>query len=115
MIVRNTDEEIVQQTTYRAHGGGTARMLLTNKELRSMLFLADASLEPGKTIETHIDPYEEIYYILEGEGVMTVGDDERRVKKGDAIWIPVGKKHSLVNDTDENTGFLVVANYPHGT
>ena len=79
MIIRNTNDEIVQETTYKAHGGGIARMLLTNKELRSMLFLADASLAPGKTIETHIDPYEEIYYILEGEGVMMVGDDERRV------------------------------------
>ena len=115
MIIRNTNDEIVQETTYIAHGGGIARMLLTNKELRSMLFLADASLAPGKTIETHIDPYEEIYYILEGEGVMMVGDDERRVKKGDAIWIPMGEKHSLVNDTNENTGFLVVANYLHRT
>ena len=49
------------------------------------------------------------------ETVMMVGDDERRVKKGGAIWIPMGEKHSLVNDTNENTGFLVVANYPHRT
>lgn len=113
MIVRNTNDEVVQETTYIAHGGGIARMLLTNRELTSMLFLADASLAPGKTIEAHIDPYEEIYYILDGEGIMMVGEDEKRVKKGDSIWIPMGKKHSLLNDTNENTSFLVVAAYPH--
>ena len=102
----------MRRTTYVAHGGGIAMMLLTNRELDAMLFLADASLAPGKELEAHIDPYEEIYYILEGEGVMTVGDDERRVKKGDAIWIPVGERHSLLNDTDGNTSILVVAAYP---
>jgi len=112
MIVRNTNDELVQQTEYVAHIGGKAMMLLTSKEMSSMLFLADASLAPGRTIEGHIDAYDEIYYILEGAGVMTVGGDERKVRKGDAIWIPAGEMHSLHNDTKKNTGFLVVAAYP---
>ena len=86
-------------------------MLLTSRELRSMLFLAHAVLEPTRELEEHIDPYEEIYFILSGEGTMRVGDDRRKVKTGDAIWIPTGDVHGLVNESDEDLEILVMAAY----
>ena len=76
-----------------------------------MLFLAHAVLEPTRELEEHIDPYEEIYFILSGEGTMRVGDDRRKVKTGDAIWIPTGDVHGLVNESDEDLEILVMAAY----
>jgi len=111
MIVRNIDDDEVNDTTYRAHGGGIAKMLLTSRELRSMLFLAHAVLEPSRELEEHIDPYEEIYFILSGEGTMRVGNDRKKVKTGDAIWIPTGDVHGLVNESDEDLEILVTAAY----
>jgi len=112
LIVRNFNDEEVIATTYVAHRGGIARMLLTSKELEAMDFFAIAQLMPEKEIETHIDPYEEIYFILEGSGIMQVGDEYREVKDGDAIFIPAGKPHGLKNNSDNRCTFLVVAATP---
>lgn len=84
-------------------------MLFDRRTLQDLLFLAEASLQPGRTIEAHIDPYEEIYFILSGTGRMRVGDEARSVSGGDAVWIPVGAVHELVNDGDAECRFLVVA------
>ena len=112
MIVRNIDDPIVRSTTYRAHWGGTARMVLTSEHLTSMEFFAWAALPAGNTIEEHVDTVEEIYFILRGGGLMKVGDEEKAVKAGDAIWIPAGEPHRLFNNTGGDAFFICVAAYP---
>ena len=111
MIVRNLEDKEVLDTTYIAHGGAIAQMVLDRRVLKEIGFLAYASLEKGKKIETHVDPMEEIYFILSGEGEMTVGDDTRQVVRGDAIWIPAGSAHSLLN-TGQNGCFILVVASP---
>jgi mannose-6-phosphate isomerase-like protein (cupin superfamily) len=66
----------------------------------------------GNVLEEHVDEVEEIYFILSGGGMMKVGDEEREVKPGDAIWIPAGDPHRLINTTKEDTQILVIAAYP---
>ena len=112
MIIRNFNQKEVLQGLYRAHGGGEAAMLLDSSVLRGMLFLAQGILRPGNMIEAHVDPYEEIYYVLQGEGRMMVGGDRQKVRCGDAIWIPHGSPHSLENDGDTDCVVLVVAAMP---
>ena len=109
MIVRTFDHPQVVATTYRAHGGGTARMIYDRSILKDILFLAQAVLPPGRTIEAHIDPYEEIYMIAKGGGQMRVDDEVRSVTAGESIWIPTGAVHELFNDRDEECHFYVVA------
>jgi quercetin dioxygenase-like cupin family protein len=112
MIVRNINQEVVQQRWYQAHIGGSAAMLFHSEELEGLLFFAHAELKPGKVIEEHVDPYEEIYYIVKGSGLMRVGDDEQQVSAGDATWLPYGIPHSLENNTDEDCIFVVAAGIP---
>ena len=109
MIVRNLKDREVQETTYRAHGGAIAQMILDQRTLKEIGFLASATLERGKVIESHIDPMEEIYFIMKGEGEMTVGEETRSVVPGDAVWIPCGEPHSLTNSGDGELFILVVA------
>jgi quercetin dioxygenase-like cupin family protein len=113
MIVRNINQEEVIQTHYIAHGGAVACMLLDSRVLQGILFFAHAVLKPGNEIESHIDPYEEVYYLLQGQGVMKVGDEQQKVSAGDAIWLPYGLPHSLENDGDEDCIILVAAGMPH--
>ena len=112
MIVRNINGPEAIETTYIAHGGGIARMVLTSNFLKSMEFFAYAVLPSGKELEEHIDPVEEIYFILKGGGLMRVGGEEQEVKEGDAIWIPAGDRHSLRNTGAVTTAIIVVAAYP---
>jgi quercetin dioxygenase-like cupin family protein len=109
MIVRNINHPEVIETRYIAHNGAAACMLLDRRTLEGLLFFAHAVLKPGREIEEHIDPYEEVYYLLSGRGVMTVGDKRQEVTAGDAIWLPYGVPHSLLNDGDEDCVILVAA------
>ncbi len=62
--------------------------------------LAEEVLPVGARVgrHHHIET-EEIYYILQGTGQMTVGSKVREVEAGDAVFIPRGNTHTL-----ENTG-----------
>ena len=97
MIVRNLKDKEVLDTTYRAHGGAIAQMILDRRTLKEIGFLACATLDIGKEIEAHVDPMEEIYYVMSGEGEMAVGEESRHVVAGDAVWVPTGEAHSLLN------------------
>jgi mannose-6-phosphate isomerase-like protein (cupin superfamily) len=73
------------------------------------MFLAHASLAPGKKLLGHLDPMEEIYYIQSGQGLIQVDDEVREVTSGDAIPIPIGHFHELTNTGKEELTILVVA------
>lgn len=60
--------------------------------------LAEERLEPGQAVSPHFHrETEEIYYVLEGEGAMSIGDETHPVSAGDAIMIPRNAVHSLAN------------------
>jgi mannose-6-phosphate isomerase-like protein (cupin superfamily) len=62
--------------------------------------LAEEVLPAGKSVGRHYHlETEEVYYILRGAGLMTVGSETREVAGGDAVFIPRGAAHTL-----ENTG-----------
>jgi mannose-6-phosphate isomerase-like protein (cupin superfamily) len=109
MIVRNLRDKEVLDTTYLAHGGAIAQMVLDRRVLKEIGFLAFATLTPGKEIEAHVDPMEEIYFFLSGEGEMSVGEDSRHVVSGDAVWVTTGSSHSVLNSGEADLCMLVVA------
>jgi mannose-6-phosphate isomerase-like protein (cupin superfamily) len=109
MIKRNLEHPEVKATRYQAHGGGVAHMVLDNRHLQTLMFLAHASVAPSKKLIGHIDPMEEIYIIQNGRGRMQVGDEVCEVGPGDAIHIPAGFFHELTNIGEEALTLLVVA------
>lgn len=109
MIVRNLNDKDVLETTYIAHGGAIAQMILDRRVLKEIGFLAIARLSSEKQIEAHVDPMEEIYFIANGSGEMRVDKEARQVGPGDAIWIPAGSSHALLNNGQEELVILVVA------
>jgi len=112
MIVVNVESPEAERTTYVAHRGGIARMLLTSHFMKAMEFFAWAVVPPGNVMEEHTDTVEEVYFMLAGEGLMKVGDEERAVKMWDAIWLPAGIPHAFTNTGKENAFIAVVAAYP---
>jgi mannose-6-phosphate isomerase-like protein (cupin superfamily) len=40
---------------------------------------------------------ETIYFIVEGEGWVTVGEEQELLKKGDLVFIPKNTKHQVAN------------------
>ena len=58
-------------------------------------------IEPGGSQRVHTHVPEQIYFIVEGSGRMTVADETETVGPGDCIFIPSGAPHGLVNDGDD--------------
>lgn len=69
--------------------------------------LAEARLPPGGQTAPHYHPLtEEIYYILEGTGRLTIGDETHDVGPGDAIAIPPGAVHTIATTSAVALRFL---------
>jgi len=69
--------------------------------------LAEATLGPGRTTRPHRHlRTEEIYYILRGEGLLTVDTERQTVCCGDAILIPPGAWHTITNTGAHDLVFL---------
>ena len=71
--------------------------------------LAEETLPPGHSVTPHHhEVLEEVYYILSGSGVMTIGDEQCPVGAGDAIYIPKQHRHTLTNTGTEPMRLLLV-------
>ncbi len=69
--------------------------------------LAEATLRAGQSTRAHFHPKaEEIYYILRGRGNMWMESGERVVGPGDAIAIPPGHPHMILQLGTEDLVFL---------
>ncbi len=63
--------------------------------------LAQATLAPGQSTTRHFHPRaEEIYFLLSGDGQMSIEDEQFEVGAGDAIPILPGKNHKIWNTSD---------------
>ncbi len=61
--------------------------------------LAEATLEPDEATERHYHRLtEEIYFVIKGSGRMEVDGEEQQIRPGDAVLIPPGAWHTLVNN-----------------
>ncbi len=56
--------------------------------------------------------HDEIVYILQGKGVMTVGDVKQVIKAGDLIVMERGKTHSVINKSAEPLVALSIMSPP---
>lgn len=84
--------QLSAQKPFTTADGSTIRSILdrTNAPVIHQS-LAEASLAPGGATERHYHrESEEIYFILEGTGLMEINGEQRTVGPGDAILIPPG-------------------------
>ena len=64
--------------------------------------------EPGQSQAAHAHAdSDKIYFVLEGDGRISVGDEERDVAAGTAVLAPAGSAHGVVNSSDKRLRVLV--------
>lgn len=106
MIIINRDRARVINTR---HGSEIRTLIDRTTSQVTQCSLAEEVLPPGLAVTPHHhNQLEEIYYILSGGGVMTVGDEKREVGAGDAVYVPRGHRHTLENTGAEEIRLLVV-------
>ena len=57
---------------------------------------------PGSSNTTHYHNAEESVIVIEGEGVMVIGEEEHHVKPNDAAFITPGTHHRIMNTGDRS-------------
>ncbi len=70
--------------------------------------LAHAIVKPGETSHLHSLATSEVYYILEGKGIMHIDDEQKEVIPGDAIYIPPHAKQCIHNHGDSDLIFICI-------
>lgn len=70
--------------------------------------ISHSQVEPGKKSALHKMKTSEVYYILEGEGVLHSDDEKFNVSKDQAIYIPPNAKQYIENSGKNELKFLCI-------
>ncbi len=79
-----------------------------NDDVNVRYSLAVALVEPGETSRLHRLNNPEVYFILDGEGTIRVGDETEEVHGGHTIYIPAGTEQQITNTGDEGLLFICI-------
>lgn len=65
-------------------------------------------LKPGQvqSVHDHADQ-DKFYYVVEGVGLFTVGEEEIEADEGNVIWAKAGIPHGVANKSDNNLVILM--------
>ncbi|MEM9908767.1 MAG: cupin domain-containing protein [Cyanobacteria bacterium P01_D01_bin.44] len=70
--------------------------------------LAHAIVPVGKTSTPHSLTTSEVYYILSGQGKMSIDDEKQLVESGDAVYIPPNAMQFIQNCGEEPLVFICI-------
>jgi mannose-6-phosphate isomerase-like protein (cupin superfamily) len=94
-------------------GGALSKPLVMPETMNSKhLDYRISMYQPMAFVEKHSHKVQEqVYHVLEGEGLMEIGDKTHVVRKHDVIYLPPGVEHSI-NNTGVADLIFIVATSP---
>jgi quercetin dioxygenase-like cupin family protein len=64
---------------------------------------------PMAYVQEHVHKVQEqVYYVLDGEGILTLDDERHLMRRHDYVYVPPGVRHSFTNNGTEGLVFLVI-------
>lgn len=96
---------------YPGHFGGALSKALVGPENAGSqrLDFRISRYAPNAYVQEHSHKVQEqVYYVLEGEGMLTVGKDRHLMRPHDYVYLPPGVLHSFANTGTGGLVFLVV-------
>jgi quercetin dioxygenase-like cupin family protein len=73
------------------------------------------TLEPGQSLKRHITPVDVAFYVLEGAGIVEVGDEKIEVSKDTLIESPKDIVHCWYNESEDRPLRFMVVKAPRPT
>ena len=96
---------------YPGHFGGALSKALVGPDNSgsSLLDFRISRYAPNAYVGEHVHKVQEqIYYVLEGEGVLTLDKERHLMRPHDYVYVPPGVRHSFTNTGTTGLVFLVV-------
>lgn len=81
-----------------------ARMLYDTEKAQ----IVHITLKPGERLKRHVTPVDVVFYVLEGTGIVEIGDERKEVRKDTLIESPAKIPHCWYNESDEILRVLVI-------
>ncbi len=88
---------------------GEAIEFSEDKRVRKAIFKEDSMkvemlcYVPGQAIPVHHHPKEdEVFFIVEGQAILTVDGEEKRLSPRELAFVPANSKHSISNPGPDN-------------
>jgi len=100
MIIRKLSDTVVMENAHKVD----ARNLYNTEDA----MITVITLEPGQSLKRHITPVDVAFYVLEGTGVVEIGEEKREVSKGTLVESPRDIVHCWYNQSGEQLRFMVV-------
>jgi quercetin dioxygenase-like cupin family protein len=66
------------------------------------------TLQPGESLKKHITPVDVIFYVLEGQGVVEIGEERMEVVEDTLIESPAKIPHRWLNESNIIVRILVI-------
>ena len=70
--------------------------------------LAQFSLDAGKKSKLHKIKSSEIYYILEGRGILHIDEESHHLEKDDSVYVPSNSRQFIENSGSNELKFLCI-------
>ena len=96
---------------YPGHFGGALSKALVGPQNSGsrLLDFRISRYAPNAYVQEHVHKVQEqVYYVLEGEGILTLGKERHLMRPHDYVYIPPGVPHSFANTGTAGLVFLVV-------
>jgi quercetin dioxygenase-like cupin family protein len=96
---------------YPGHFGGALSKALVGPDNSgsSRVDFRISRYAPNAYVQEHVHKIQEqIYYVLEGEGILTLDKEKHLMRAHDYVYVPPGVRHSFTNTGLAGLVFLVV-------
>jgi mannose-6-phosphate isomerase-like protein (cupin superfamily) len=70
--------------------------------------VAHITLQPGESLKKHITPVDVVFYVLEGQGIVEIGDERKEVGADTLIESPAKIPHRWINESKRLVRILVI-------
>jgi mannose-6-phosphate isomerase-like protein (cupin superfamily) len=112
-VIRNV-AEVMWEEAPDHHGGALSKMLVRPESVGARLIdHRISSYQPKAFVAPHTHKVQEqVYHVLEGEGLMELAGERRVVRRHDVIFIPPGIEHAIYNTGLVDLVFIVVTTPP---
>lgn len=100
----NIEEQTLENTFFR-------KVIYTGQHAQLVLMCLQPNEEIGKEVHTVTDQF---FRFEQGEGKVLINGEEHVVKDGDAIIVPAGSEHNVINTSSEKQlKFYTIYSPPH--
>ena len=100
MIIKKLSETPIMQNAHQVDA--------RNLHQSPAAMITVITLEPGQSLRRHITPVDVAFYVLDGEGVVEIGEEKLKVDKDTLIESPKDIVHCWYNQSDAPLRFMVV-------